>query len=226
MATKAPKRASKNPSPKTAAKKVSGKAKKKTSDRKKPERPKDGKQGGKGSGGPEPVTRPVATRRAPVPAPYVPGRRGGVVRTGDEDDLLPTGGGEGPYGGCGGRTLSCKLERSVCHQLGIAGVVHSHGPRHFEVRLEGGKVAAYAPMMVLRGRGREGKSVVIEAIETLDPQQTQILSKIVAFRAQYGQEYYVIFVGNDEVLDEVPVSAYDESCADTNMNTLVARLAE
>ncbi|MFM1871899.1 MAG: hypothetical protein RL398_1321, partial [Planctomycetota bacterium] len=102
-------------------------------------------------------------------------------------------------------------------------VVHSHSPRHYEVRFEDGKVAAYAPMIVLRGRGREGKSVVIEAVE--DP-NAPILRKVIAFRAQYGQEFYIIFVANDDVLDAVPLAAYDESCAETNVNTLVARLAE
>lgn len=75
----------------------------------------------------------------------------------------------------------------------------------------------------MRGRGREGKSVVIEAVEDAD---APILRKVVAFRAQYGQEFYIIFVANDDVLDEVTLTAYDESCAETNVNTLIARLAE
>lgn len=119
--------------------------------------------------------------------------------------------------------LSNRLEQQLCSRLSIAGVVHSHSPRHYEIRYEDTKVAAYAPMIVLRGRGREGKGVVIEAIE--DP-TAPILRKIVAFRQQYGQEFYVILVASDDVLDDVPVAAYDESCSATNVNTLIARLAE
>lgn len=141
----------------------------------------------------------------------------------DDDVLMAHGGGVAGFGRCGGRLLSSRLEQSLCNRLGIAGVVHSHSPRHYEVRYPEGQVAAYAPQIVLRGRGREGKSVVVEAIEEAD---APILRKVIAFRAQYGQEFYVILVAADEVLDEVPVAAYDESCSATNVNTLIARLAE
>ena len=141
----------------------------------------------------------------------------------DDDVLMSQGGGGVGFGRCGGRLLSSKLEQDLCNRLGMAGVVHSHSPRHYEIRYEDGKVAAYAPMVVLRGRGREGKGVVIEAIEEPD---APILRKIVAFRSQYGQEFYIILVGTDEVLDEAPLASYDESCSATNVNTLIARLAE
>jgi hypothetical protein len=36
----------------------------------------------------------------------------------------------------------------------------------------------------------------------------------------------VILVAPDEVLDDAPVSAYDESCSATSMSTLISRLAE
>ena len=133
------------------------------------------------------------------------------------------GGGGGGYGRCGGRLLSSKLEQNLCNWLGMAGIVHSHSPRHYEVRYEEGRVAAYAPQIVLRGRGREGKSVVIEAVEDL---KSPILRKIVAFRGQYGQEFYLIVVASDEVLEELSVTAYDESCSTTSVKTLIARLAE
>jgi len=141
----------------------------------------------------------------------------------DDDVLMAHGGGGGGFGRCGGRLLSSLLEQQLCNRLGIAGVVHSHSPRHYEIRYGESQVAAYAPMIVLRGRGREGKSVVIEAIAEAS---APILRKVIAFRAQYGQEFYVILVAPDEVLDEIPVAAYDESCSSTNVNTLIARLAE
>jgi hypothetical protein len=146
-----------------------------------------------------------------------------VANLDDDDVLMAHGGGGTGFGRCGGRLLSSKLEQDLCNRLGMAGVVHSHSPRHYEIRFDDAKVAAYAPMIVLRGRGREGKGVVIEAVE--DP-SAPILRKIVAFRAQYGQEFYVILVGSDEVLDEAPMAAYDESCSAVNVNTLIARLAE
>jgi hypothetical protein len=159
--------------------------------------------------------RAAATRPAFVPR--------AVANLDDDDVLMAHGGGGGGFGRCGGRLLSSRLEHQLCNRLGIAGVVHSHSPRHYEVRYQEGQVAAYAPMIVLRGRGREGKSVVIEGVEE---STTPILRKISAFRGQYGQEFYVILVATDEVLDEVPLASFDESCSATNVNTLIARLAE
>ncbi len=180
-----------------------------------------------------PTTKPSPTQKSAAPKgraqarSAIAGRPTFVPRAGadldDDDVLMAHGGGGGGFGRCGGRLLSSKLEQELCNRLGIAGIVHSHSPRHYEVRLTETQVAAYAPMVVLRGRGREGKGVVIEAIEDA---KAAILRKIVAFRAQYGQEFYVILVATDEVLDDVPLTSYDESCASTNVNTLIARLAE
>jgi hypothetical protein len=146
-----------------------------------------------------------------------------VASVDDDNPLMAHGGGGSGFGRCGGRMLSNRLEQQLCNRLGIAGVVHTHSPRHYEIRLDDARVAAYAPMIVLRGRGREGKGVVIEAIEDA---KAAILTKVIAFREQYGQEFYVTMVADDEVLDEVPLASYDESCSSTNVHTLIARLAE
>jgi hypothetical protein len=168
-------------------------------------------------------TAPKRASRAKVQAPSTIFLPRAVASVDDDNPLMAHGGGGGGFGRCGGRMLSNRLEQQLCNRLGVAGVVHSHSPRHYEIRLDETKVAAYAPMIVLRGRGREGKGVVIEAIED---SKASILTKVIAFREQYGQEFYVTLVADDEVLDEVPLSAYDESCSSTNVHTLIARLAE
>jgi hypothetical protein len=142
----------------------------------------------------------------------------------DEDDVMLHGGGSrgASYGRCGGRLLGSRIEQDLCTRLSLAGVTHSHAPRHFEVQLADQRVAAYAPMIVLRGRGREGKTVVIEAAEAASP----TLEKIKSFRGQYGPEFYVIFVAPEDFIDEVPIAAYDESCTTSNVHTLVNRLAD
>jgi hypothetical protein len=143
----------------------------------------------------------------------------------DDDDVLPSGGsGSGVgYGRCGGRMLSSKVERLLCDLLSRDGVAHSHHPRHFEVKLVDGAVAAYAPMIVVRGRGREGKTVVLEALDQIEP---SLLDKVRAFRRVYGPEFYVSFVGSEELLDEVPIDAYDEATDVQNAGALVSRLAD
>ncbi len=142
----------------------------------------------------------------------------------DDDDVLPSGGsGSAGYGRCGGRMLSSQVERLLCDLLSREGVAHSHSPRHFEIQLDDERMAAYAPMIVVRGRGREGKTIVIEALDEIEP---GLLEKVRAFRKLYGLEFYVSFVGSEELLDEVPIDAYDESTVVQNVSALVSRLAD
>lgn len=144
----------------------------------------------------------------------------------DDDDAVLMSGGSSVgaiYGRCGGRVLGSQLEQKVCDLLSGSGITHSHSPRHFEVRLDEERVAAYAPRIVLRGRGREGKSVVIETATNIAETP---LDKISAFRKQYGSEFYFCFIAPEEVLDEIPISAYDEASSTVDMHTLISRLAD
>ena len=171
------------------------------------------------------VAAPPATRKSkPAPAKersiFLPRA---VASVDDDNPLMAHGGGGGGFGRCGGRLLSSRIEQDLCNRLSRAGVVHSHSPRHYEIRVSEDRVAAYAPMIVLRGRGREGKGVIIEGVED---HKAAILKKISAFREQYGQEFYVILVADEDTLDDVPLSAYDESCSSNSVHTLIARLAE
>jgi hypothetical protein len=226
MPTKTPSKSSQKPKAKKPAKAETARSKPaapKKEEKASPRKPEAGKTPAKA----QPVAQRGATKAPsrparPQPPTYIPR---GFQPMDDEDDVLGVhGAGHGfGYGRCGGRMLGSSLEQNVCDRLGHAGVAHSHTPRHFEVSVLEKQVAAYAPMIVLRGRGREGKSVVIETVEDL---KNPILPKIVAFRRQYGQEYYVILIAPDEVLDEVPLATYDEACATTDISTLIARLAE
>ena len=143
----------------------------------------------------------------------------------DDDDVLLSGGsirGQG-FGRCGGRVLGSRLEQQVCDLLSRQGITHSHSPRHFEVHFADESVAAYAPMIVLRGRGRGGKTVVIESAEELDE---GVLTKIRAFREKYGSDFYLIFVAPEEIVDLIPRDAYDEHSTTTDVETLINRLAD
>jgi hypothetical protein len=148
-----------------------------------------------------------------------------VARAYDEDDVLS---GESAtsslvFGRCGGRILATKIEQTICDLLSDHGITHSHSPRHFEVQIDERSVGAYAPMIVLRGKGREGKTVVVEACEAADK---VTLVKITAFRAQYGSEFYLCFIAPEDVLDDVSIHTYDEASTTTDARTLVSRLAD
>src|SRR5690606_7530504 len=94
------------------------------------------------------------TARATIRTPTAPKRAAGRRH----EELLLSGGDThgAPFGRCGGRPILHAIERNICDRLTDLGVAHSHRPRHFEVRLEDESLAAFAPTMVLRGRGREG----------------------------------------------------------------------
>lgn len=183
-------------------------------------KPAVGKTGSAGSA--RKRSKRASTSASPLASPSIVAR---AMMAFDDDDVLPSGGsGSGVgYGRCGGRLLSSKVERLLCDLLSREGVAHSHHPRHFEVKLVDGAVAAYAPMIVVRGRGREGKTVVLEALDEIEP---NFLDKVRAFRRVYGPEFYVSFVGSEELLDEVPIDAYDEATDVQNAVALVSRLAD
>jgi len=210
-ATKAGKPSAPTETPESAAAKAPAKAAPKVAN------PKAGK-----SGAAKPAPAKPRVRRKAQPKPVHAQRTMTIVE--DDDAILSTGAGGGiGFGRCGGRVLHSKLEQTLCDKLTAKGIAHSHTPRHFEVRIEGRGVAAYPPMIVLRGRGREGKTVVLEGAEHLDK---PLMEKIAAFRTQYGSEFYVTFIAEEELLDEIPLSAYDESCTLRDLNNLINRLAE
>jgi hypothetical protein len=68
-------------------------------------------------------------------------------------------------------------------------------------------MAAYSPCIVLRGRGREGKTTVIECMGALDSTYAQ---KVESFHKAYEAEFYVILVASLAVLEDLPPTAYDE----------------
>jgi hypothetical protein len=127
------------------------------------------------------------------------------------------------YGRCGGRPLFSELEQRVCQCLAKHGLAHSHAPRRFEVKLGDSKVAAYSPTMVLRGRGREGKTMVIEILPTLNDIQIQ---KIKAFRGLFGAEFFLTLVAPGPVLDEIFEQISDDEVLPSSIENLIARMAE
>jgi hypothetical protein len=137
-----------------------------------------------------------------------------------EEELLPGG---GAFGRCGGREITNRVEQMACNLLQSAGIAHTHSPRYFEVRFPDKMVGAYAPEIVLRGRGREGKTVILETALSL---KDEAIKKIIAFRKQYGIEFYVILIAREEVLDDVSIETYDESCSLVDLPTLVGRLSD
>jgi hypothetical protein len=160
-----------------------------------------------------------------TPKPVIRPRLPRPMSRSSSDDLLLAGASSSgtPFGRCGGRAILSRLERDLCDRLTNLGVAHSHRPRHFEVKLDDESLAAFAPTMVLRGRGREGKTVVLETSESKTDTN---VPKIRAFRRQYGLEFYVCLVAPEEVLDEIAFDTYDESTAATDVHTLVSRLAD
>ncbi|MEO0481300.1 MAG: hypothetical protein AAF196_17665 [Planctomycetota bacterium] len=142
----------------------------------------------------------------------------------DGDALLNVGAARAArFGRCGGRPLVTELEREVCDRLTGGGVAHSHRPRHFEIKLEDESLAAFAPTIVVRGRGREGKVLVIE---TLEQANQDTVRKIAAFRALHGAEFFVSVIAPEAVLDEIPFDLADEMLATTELYALIGRLTD
>lgn len=146
----------------------------------------------------------------------------GCIGDSEEDYFVVPREGE-TFGRCGGREILSKMEKRVCDKLSESGVAHCHRPRRFEVRVDGKSIAAYSPCIALRGRGREGKTAILEVMAEVDAAH---VAKLQAFRKLYEAEFYVTLVAPGQVLDELPRDCFDESVLPSELGSLVARLAE
>ncbi len=127
------------------------------------------------------------------------------------------------FGRCGGRELQSRMEREICDKLSRSGVPHSHRPRRFEVKLDGNRVASYSPSIVLRGRGREGKTVVIELLSSAEELRAK---KLRAFHELYRQDFYVMCIAAESVLAQLDGRGMDAGIPPTEVDDLINRLAE
>ena len=146
----------------------------------------------------------------------------GCIGESEEDYFVVPKAGE-TFGRCGGREITSKMEKRVCDKLSEAGVAHCHRPRRYEVKVDDKIIAAYSPCIALRGRGREGKTAILEVLAEADMAHVK---KLQAFRKLYEAEFYVTLVAPGHVLDEVARDCFDESVLPSELGSLVARLAE
>ncbi len=140
-----------------------------------------------------------------------------------EEEFFASPAREGGFGRCGGRELKTRMERHICDKLSMSGVPHSHRPRRFEIKLQGDRVASYSPSIVLRGRGREGKTSVIEVLASAEGSHAE---KIKAFHSIYNQDFYVMLIAPEEVLKEVDSGSIDAGIPPSEIDDLVNRLVE
>ncbi len=204
---------------KASMKKAAGKASRKSSTKAGSSKKASSKPSGAGSAKIKPASeevRPLAESLDPQLSRVKPSFE-------SEEDLFVTPEPGKEYGRCGGRPLKSLMEKHICDRLSALGVAHSHAPRRFEVKVGGDKVAAYSPCIVLRGRGREGKTMVIEVLATANELQVK---KIEAFRALYQSEFYVILLAPATVLENLSFSVFDEPVLPSEIEGLVGRLAE
>lgn len=146
----------------------------------------------------------------------------GCIGESEEDYFVVPQPGE-TFGRCGGREILSKMEKRVCDKLSESGVAHCHRPRRYEVRVEDSTIAAYSPCIALRGRGREGKTAILEVMAEADSAH---VAKLQAFRKLYESEFYVTLVAPGQVLDDLPRDCFDEAVLPSELGSLVARLAE
>ncbi|MCB9880620.1 MAG: hypothetical protein H6832_13685 [Planctomycetes bacterium] len=146
----------------------------------------------------------------------------GCIGESEEDYFVTPAPGE-TFGRCGGREITSRMEKRVCDKLSDAGVAHCHRPRRYEVKVEDTKMAAYSPCIALRGRGREGKTSILEVMADVDIAHVR---KLQAFRRLYEAEFHVTLVLPGHVLDEIERDSFDEAVMPSELGSLVARLAE
>ena len=124
-------------------------------------------------------------------------------------------------GWCGGRSIKSPLEREICNFLSVKGIPHFHRPRRFQVTLNTNYVGAYSPTIIIRGKGREGKTLVIEAIEEIIPLQ---IKKIGSFREIFSQDFFLVVITNDKCINNLPENLADEFFNKKDLQEFIERI--
>jgi hypothetical protein len=125
-------------------------------------------------------------------------------------------------GWCGGRSIKTILERQICDLLSSKGIPHFHRPRRFQVTLEDNFVGAYSPTIIIRGKGREGKTLVIEAIEKLSTLQ---LKKIASFRESFKQDFFLTVISTSSCYEALPENLADHFVRDKDLQEYIERIS-
>jgi|GEM_PF-5623929 len=124
-------------------------------------------------------------------------------------------------GWCGGRSIKSSLEREICDLLSTKGIPHFHRPRRFQVALNKNYVGAYSPTIIIRGKGREGKTLVIEAIEELKPLQ---IKKIASFREIFSQDFFLVVITNEKCIKGLPTDIADDFFIKKDLQEFIERI--
>ena len=124
-------------------------------------------------------------------------------------------------GWCGGRSIKSHLEREICDLLSVKGIPHFHRPRRFQVKLKEGFVGAYSPTIIIRGKGREGKTLVIEAIEKVSQLQ---LKKIASFREIFSQDFFLVVITSLRCQETLPNDLADDYVLRKDLQEFIDRI--
>ena len=125
-------------------------------------------------------------------------------------------------GWCGGRSLQTSLEKEVCNHLSLKGIPHFHRPRRFQVTLENDLVGAYSPAIIIRGKGREGKTLVIEVIESISNLH---LKKISSFRKLFTQDFFLTVITTKKCFRNLPEGLADQIIHEKDLLEFIERIS-
>lgn len=106
-----------------------------------------------------------------------------------------------------GHIVRSHSESALCDFLENLKVVHTHWSLNFELPLSRTEWHLFTPSVVLTELKREGQTILIEPINSL--QIGGGVRRLQSFRQRYGSDYYVIVVTRRALHRRIPDGAYD-----------------
>lgn len=106
-----------------------------------------------------------------------------------------------------GHIVRSHMEAALCDYLSAAVEPHVHAPLNFDVPIGPRQKALFAPSIVLTHSKKDGRTVVIEPIDSIHPGGG--VRRLRGFREQYGARHFLVVVARRALHHQIPSAAYD-----------------
>ncbi len=112
------------------------------------------------------------------------------------------------------------LEAAVCQEMVRQGLLHEHRSLHFRVHDEAESHAKFSPAIVAR------RGPILFLVEPVPTATRPMIDRLTRFLEQHSPEIVLVIVAPDPKVRTLPVEAYDEIYAESDIARLTQRIRE
>lgn len=119
-----------------------------------------------------------------------------------------------------GHACRTDLEAGVCEEMRRQGLPHEHRSLRFRILDADGEEAKYEPAIVAR------RGPVLFLVEPVPSVRSRAVRQLPGFLEQHSPEIVLVVVARDDIVSRIPLEAYDEIYAESDIRKMTARIQE